>query len=162
MSFGTVVQILHEVKTVVQADFAGGESSDLAGCEYCSSPLTREHAALQNLKFLPFFLFLWVIFALLDPDQPTKIKTGKHWGPKHWALIIITRISLQDKFNLLQRYPIFLIFCFFALGWAEKLRVQRRAGRGAGQRYAGEYPTLRQGASGQALQGEQAAQGQGQ
>jgi hypothetical protein len=28
----------------------------------------EEHPALQNLKFLPFFLFIWVIFALLDPD----------------------------------------------------------------------------------------------
>ncbi len=30
--------------------------------------LKREYPALQNLKFLPFFLFLCVIFALLDPD----------------------------------------------------------------------------------------------
>jgi hypothetical protein len=28
----------------------------------------REHPALQNMKFLNFFLLLWVIFALLDPD----------------------------------------------------------------------------------------------
>jgi hypothetical protein len=28
----------------------------------------REHPALQNMKFLSFFLLLWVIFALLDPD----------------------------------------------------------------------------------------------
>ncbi len=32
------------------------------------STLKREHPALQNMKFLNFFLFLWVIFALLDPD----------------------------------------------------------------------------------------------
>jgi hypothetical protein len=32
------------------------------------SALIREHPALQNMKFLNFFLFLWVIFALLDPD----------------------------------------------------------------------------------------------
>jgi hypothetical protein len=30
--------------------------------------LKREHPALQNMKILDFFLFLWVIFALLDPD----------------------------------------------------------------------------------------------
>jgi hypothetical protein len=30
--------------------------------------LKREHPALQNMKFLNLFLFLWVIFALLDPD----------------------------------------------------------------------------------------------
>jgi hypothetical protein len=32
------------------------------------SALKREHPALQNLKFFPFYLFLRVIFALLDPD----------------------------------------------------------------------------------------------
>ena len=32
------------------------------------SVLKREHPALQNMKFLTFFLFLFVIFALLDPD----------------------------------------------------------------------------------------------
>jgi hypothetical protein len=30
------------------------------------SALKREHPALQNMKFLDFFIFLWVIFALLD------------------------------------------------------------------------------------------------
>jgi hypothetical protein len=33
-----------------------------------TSALQREHPGLQNMKFLNFFLFLWVIFALLDPD----------------------------------------------------------------------------------------------
>jgi hypothetical protein len=33
------------------------------------SALKREHPALQNMKILYFFLFLWVIFALLDPDS---------------------------------------------------------------------------------------------
>jgi hypothetical protein len=28
----------------------------------------REHPALQNMKFLNFFLFWWAIFALLCPD----------------------------------------------------------------------------------------------
>jgi hypothetical protein len=27
-----------------------------------------EHPALKNMKILVFFLFLWVIFALRDPD----------------------------------------------------------------------------------------------
>jgi hypothetical protein len=31
------------------------------------SALKREHTALQNMKILYFFLFLWVIFALPDP-----------------------------------------------------------------------------------------------
>ncbi len=32
----------------------------------------REHPAVQNLKFLNFFLLLRVIFALLDPDPLTR------------------------------------------------------------------------------------------
>jgi hypothetical protein len=32
------------------------------------SSIKREHPALQNIKFYNFFLVLWVIFALLDPD----------------------------------------------------------------------------------------------
>jgi hypothetical protein len=31
-----------------------------------ASALQREHPALQNMKFLNFFLLLWVIFALLS------------------------------------------------------------------------------------------------
>ncbi len=33
------------------------------------SALEREHPALQNMKFLNFFLILWAIFNLLDPDS---------------------------------------------------------------------------------------------
>jgi hypothetical protein len=33
-----------------------------------SSALKREHPALKNMKFIYFSLFLWVIFALLNPD----------------------------------------------------------------------------------------------
>ncbi len=32
-------------------------------------PSKENIPALQNMKFLNFYLFLWVIFALLDPDQ---------------------------------------------------------------------------------------------
>ncbi len=35
------------------------------------SALKREHPEIQNMKFLNFFLFLWVTFALLDPDPDT-------------------------------------------------------------------------------------------
>jgi hypothetical protein len=31
------------------------------------SVLKREHPVLQKMKFLNFFLFLWVIFAFLEP-----------------------------------------------------------------------------------------------
>ncbi len=42
------------------------------------SAFKRDHPALQDMKFLNFFLFLWVIFALLDPDPDpqTRIQTG--------------------------------------------------------------------------------------
>jgi hypothetical protein len=33
----------------------------------------RDHPALQNMKIQYFLLFLWVIFALLDPDPATQI-----------------------------------------------------------------------------------------
>jgi hypothetical protein len=36
-------------------------------------PRPPEHPVLKNMKILDFFLFLWVIFALLDPDPETQI-----------------------------------------------------------------------------------------
>ncbi len=56
------------------------------------SALKREHPALQNMKFLSFYLFLWVIFALLDPDPDFEagfgstglIDSGSNTDPKHW------------------------------------------------------------------------------
>jgi hypothetical protein len=36
------------------------------------SALKRENPALQNMKFLYFFLLLWVIFALLDLDPDSE------------------------------------------------------------------------------------------
>jgi hypothetical protein len=33
------------------------------------SGLKRSHPPLQNMNFYKFFLLLWVIFALLDPDS---------------------------------------------------------------------------------------------
>jgi hypothetical protein len=47
------------------------------------SALKREHPALQNMKF---FLLLWVIFALLDPDpeygSTDLIESGSNPDPK--------------------------------------------------------------------------------
>jgi hypothetical protein len=40
------------------------------------SALKREHPALQNMKFLYFFLLLLVIFALLDPDPDSEYGFG--------------------------------------------------------------------------------------
>jgi hypothetical protein len=40
------------------------------------SALKREHPVLKNMKILDFFLFLWVIFALLDPDPQFECGSG--------------------------------------------------------------------------------------
>jgi hypothetical protein len=40
------------------------------------SALEREHPELENIKFLNLFLFLWVIFALLDPDTDSEPMCG--------------------------------------------------------------------------------------
>jgi hypothetical protein len=40
------------------------------------SALRRELPALQNMKFYNFFIFLWVIFALLDPDPADQNQCG--------------------------------------------------------------------------------------
>jgi hypothetical protein len=38
-----------------------------------SSTLKRDHPALQNKKCLHFYLFLWLIFALLNLDPDSEI-----------------------------------------------------------------------------------------
>jgi hypothetical protein len=40
------------------------------------SALKREHPALQHTKLLNFFLLLYVIYALLDPDPDSKYGSG--------------------------------------------------------------------------------------
>jgi hypothetical protein len=37
------------------------------------SALKRYHPTLQNMNFYKFFLLLWVIFAILDPDPLTRL-----------------------------------------------------------------------------------------
>jgi hypothetical protein len=50
------------------------------------SALERERPALQNMKFLNFFLLLWVIFAVLDPDPMTRLSPDPQpWPPGGWA-----------------------------------------------------------------------------
>jgi hypothetical protein len=46
------------------------------------SALKREHPELRKMKCINFFLCLWVIFALLDPD--TDPGTPLHPDPHHW------------------------------------------------------------------------------
>jgi hypothetical protein len=40
------------------------------------SALKREQPVLKNMKILAFFLFMWVIFALLDPDPVQQFECG--------------------------------------------------------------------------------------
>jgi hypothetical protein len=40
------------------------------------SALKKGHPIFQNMKFMNFFTFLWVIFALLDPDPYSKSVSG--------------------------------------------------------------------------------------
>jgi hypothetical protein len=42
------------------------------------SALKREHPAPQKLKFITFFPFLLLIFALLDPN-PVENPDPEHW-----------------------------------------------------------------------------------
>jgi hypothetical protein len=50
------------------------------------SALKREHPVLKNMKILDFFLFLWVVFDLLDPDPDpsTQIIADPDADPKPW------------------------------------------------------------------------------
>jgi hypothetical protein len=47
------------------------------------SALKREHPALQKMKFINFILFLWVIFALLDPKDPIESGINPDPDPQH-------------------------------------------------------------------------------
>jgi hypothetical protein len=44
------------------------------------SALKREHPVFKNMKILDFFQFLWVIFALLDPDPDPQFECGSEPG----------------------------------------------------------------------------------
>ncbi len=52
------------------------------------SALKRGHPTLQNMNFYKFFLLLWVIFALLDPDSESgstdPIESGSNPDPQPW------------------------------------------------------------------------------
>jgi hypothetical protein len=53
------------------------------GCSSYRRALKREHPALQNMKILDFFLFLRVVFALLDPDLATQINADPDPKPRY-------------------------------------------------------------------------------
>jgi hypothetical protein len=52
----------------------------------------REHPVPKSMKILDFFLFLWVTFALLDPDPATQINAdpcGSGYGSGSETLLIL-------------------------------------------------------------------------
>jgi hypothetical protein len=75
------------------------------------SAIEREHLALENMKFLHFFL-LWVIFAFLDPDphpqcgsgfsRPTSMRIRIHtWlFGVHNTEVVIFKELLSNKLDL--------------------------------------------------------------
>jgi hypothetical protein len=48
------------------------------------SAFKREHPALQKIKFINFFLYVCVIFALLDPDTDPGTPLNPDPDPEHW------------------------------------------------------------------------------
>jgi hypothetical protein len=63
------------------------------------SALKRGHPTLQNMNFYKFFLLLWVIFALLDPDTESgsrstdPIESGSNPDPQPWFLDPVSRMG---------------------------------------------------------------------
>ncbi len=57
---------------------------------YRRSLQPREHPALQNMKILYFFLFLWIIFFLLDPDPVPTAQVNADPQPCFWQYIVGT------------------------------------------------------------------------
>jgi hypothetical protein len=47
----------------------------------------REHPAFQNMKFLYFILFLWITYALLDPDPDPATQINADPDPKPWLIL---------------------------------------------------------------------------
>ncbi len=50
-------------------------------------PLKREHPALQTMIFFYFFLYLWVIFALQDPDPEPATQINRYVSMRIWIRI---------------------------------------------------------------------------
>jgi hypothetical protein len=49
------------------------------------------------MKILDFFLFLWVIFAFLDPDPTTQINADPDPDPKPCLLVVDTPPGTSDE-----------------------------------------------------------------
>jgi hypothetical protein len=66
--------------------------------------LKREHPAPQKMKFINFFLCLWVIFALLDGDtEPeTPLNPNPFWIRIHSTVFLYRYVILVAKGQSIQ------------------------------------------------------------
>jgi hypothetical protein len=60
-------------------------------------PSKREHLALQNMKFLHFFIFVGQFFAILDADPSTKIHADRDSGSRSATLEKIKGTVSRDR-----------------------------------------------------------------
>jgi hypothetical protein len=76
--------------------------------------LKREHPALQKIKFISVFIFLWVIFALLDPDPgiPLTMDPIRIWiyssalNNRKMGQDDLSAFDLLEKYSLRQSIPL--------------------------------------------------------
>jgi hypothetical protein len=65
-----------------QLTFLWASIKDVQATGEALSTLKREHTPRQNMNFLNFFQFLWVTFALLDPDSESGLYGEGHMTEK--------------------------------------------------------------------------------
>jgi hypothetical protein len=73
------------------------------------------------MKFINFFLFLWVIFALLDPDPGTPLNPApdpQHcfWGNMGYILILLYVIGCM-KIGIQKKEVFEMLYSTFASDW---------------------------------------------
>jgi hypothetical protein len=74
----------------------------------------KKHPAIQNIQISTFFLFLWAIFALLDPDPDSESGNGStdliesesnpDPDPKHCVNEAMKDLSVQHSRDNIQRF----------------------------------------------------------
>ena len=87
---------------------------------------SREHPALQNMKFPHFSLFLWVIFSLLapDPDKANQNQHGPHFATTlilfcafSWCGIFLHKFSFSHLLHCSVSFCIFSYSALYMMNW---------------------------------------------